>query len=383
VSGIRQLLVEDTTLREGEQTPGVALNYAQKHAIVEALADAGIRYVEVGTPAMGSSEGRNLRKLREDFPELTLIGWNRGVKADLEETIQAGFKALHVGLPSSDVHIKDKFGKDKGWVLDTAAQLVSFARAQGVTFISISAEDMGRADPAFLRSYVKLMAECGVSRMRLSDTVGCLTPTRVASIVRELRSVAPLDFQLHMHNDFNLAMANVLAGVEAGATQVHVTINGLGERAGLAALHQVATGLKYLMPNVHTGIDLTKLPKLSAMVAEFTGLPVAHNEPVVGEHAFTHESGIHVEGVLKVAKSFEAFPPEAVGRKHEFKLGKHSGSTGIQHMLASAGYEISRDEAKTLLPLVRDIAPLIGGDIPVELIKVIAEYSRRNERPQH
>ena len=285
-----------------------------------------------------------------------------------------------MGLPSCDVHITDKFGKDKGWVLDTAAELVSFAKSQGVSFISISAEDMGRADPDFLRTYVKLMAQCGVSRMQLSDTVGCLTPVRVAGIVKDLRSVATLDFQLHMHNDFNLATANVLAGVDAGATQVHVTVNGLGERAGLAALHQVATGLEYLLPETETGIDLTKLPKLSAMVAQFTGLSVAHNEPVVGEHAFTHESGIHVAGVLKVAKSFEAYPPEAVGRKHDFKLGKHSGSTGIQHLLAAAGLEIDRDEAKALLPLVRDIAPLVGGDIPIELIKVIAEHSRRDLR---
>lgn len=173
--------------------------------------------------------------------------------------------------------------------------------------------------------------------------------------------------------------ANVLAGVAAGASQIHVTINGLGERAGLASLHQVATALAFVVNDIYTGIDLTQLPALSKLVELFTGLQLAHNEPVVGKHAFTHESGIHVAGVLKIAKSFEAYPPEAVGRSHTFQLGKHSGSSGIQHMLAATGFKIDRDAAKDLLPLVRDIAPIVGGKIEVELIKLIAMHLSKDK----
>lgn len=368
------IVIEDTTLREGEQTPGVTFTEHQKRSIVEALAKAGVKYLEVGTPAMGSSEFRTIQTLTSEFSELTLIGWNRGVRADIDQTFEAGLTALHIGLPSSNLHIKEKFGREQNWVIETAAELIEYAKLQGATFISVSAEDMGRADIEFLKRYARTLKTAGATRMRLSDTVGCLSPHKVAKIVATLKQEVDMDIQLHMHNDLNLGLANVLSGVEAGATQVHVTINGLGDRAGLTPIHQVVVALHLLM-DMDTGIDFKELMNLSKLVAEYTNLPIAHNEPIVGKYVFTHESGIHVDGVLKVKESFESFPPELVGRKHEFVLGKHSGTHAIEHIFKKAGTIISREQAKTLLPAIRELAPLFGGCIPPDVVVILARYS--------
>lgn len=365
--------LEDTTLREGEQTPGVVFTGRDKREVAEALGEAGIEYLEVGTPVIGSSEFRTISELAATEGMPTLIGWNRGLRSDLEASFAAGLTAVHIGLPSSRLHVEDKFGRDFQWVIDTAAELIGFARMEGARFISVSAEDMGRADLNFLLEYAEAARQAGATRMRLSDTVGCLRPGQVAEIVSALRGSVDLDLQVHMHNDFGLAQANVLAGVEAGASQVHVTVNGLGDRAGIAALHQVVPALE-LMLGIPTGIDMTALPRLSTLVTRITGLPVAHNEPVVGRRVFTHESGIHVEGMLKVTSTFAALDPESVGRNHEFTLGKQSGSQALAHVLTEAGVPVDRDQARELLPLIRELAEAMGGTVSPTVAAALARH---------
>lgn len=364
------VLIEDTTLREGEQTPGVAFKEKQKFAIVEALAKANIKYIEIGIPVMGSVEFHALQLIAREFSTLTLIGWNRGLRTDIERSFDAGLTAIHIGLPSSDIHIKEKFGRDQSWVIETAIELVEYAKSQQATFISVSAEDMGRADIDFLKKYAKALETAGATRMRLSDTIGCLTPSRVTEIVRVLKQETNLPLQLHMHNDFNLALANVLAGVEAGASQVHATINGLGERAGITSIHQAVVGL-HLIADAYTNVEMKELVNLSALVEMYTGLPIAYNEPVIGKYAFTHESGIHVDGILKVKESFEAFSPELVGRHHEFVLGKHSGSHAVEHILKQNGFLVNRETAKSLLPLIRELSVLMGGYLDPQIVIAI------------
>ncbi|MCR6109544.1 hypothetical protein HXA35_04245 [Bacillus sp. A301a_S52] len=370
----RFITIEDTTLREGEQTPGVAFNEKQKRTIVEKLAEANVKFIEVGIPIMGSLEYQTIKNLASDPNVPTLIGWNRGRKEDLDKTLEAGLKALHIGLPSSDIHIKEKFNKSYDWVIETAIELVEYAKKQGAEFISVSAEDMGRANSEFLKRYARALAKVGASRMRLSDTVGCLMPSQVENIVKMLKKEVPegFDFQVHMHNDFNLALANVLAGVDAGASQVHVTINGLGDRAGLASFHQVIPALESLK-GYQTDINMKKIPEISRLVSEYSKLPVAGNEPIVGEHVFTHESGIHVDGMLKVKESFEAFDPEMLGRKHEFVLGKHSGSAAIQYILAQEGLDISRDIAKDIIPAIREVSTILGTHVSPSLAVSLAK----------
>ncbi|WP_268624241.1 LeuA family protein [Paenibacillus alvei] len=366
------ILIEDSTLREGEQTPGVAFSESQKRSILEGLAKANIKYAEVGIPVMGSVEFKAIQALAKDPHLPKLIGWNRGVKSDVERTFEAGLTALHIGLPSSDVHIKEKFKRDYNWVIETAVELIEFAKSQGATFISVSAEDMGRANMDFLKKYVKAVEKAGATRMRLSDTVGCLTPSKVKEIVTTLtREVSNLNFQLHMHNDFNLALANVISGLEAGAKQVHVTINGLGDRAGIAALHQVVTALEVLT-DYTTDVNLLEIYNLSKLVEQYTNLHISHNEPVVGELVFAHESGIHVDGMLKVKHSFEAFAPELVGRSNTFIIGKHTGSRAIQHVLQEQGLHVSREEAQEIIPFVREFSTMTKSSIEPELLSLFA-----------
>ena len=230
---------------------------------------------------------------------------------------------------------------------------------------------MGRADPTFLGRYACAVAAAGASRLRLSDTVGCLAPERVTSIVKGIRRDSDIPLQLHMHNDFGLAIANVLAGIQAGAEQVHTTINGLGERAGITSFHAAAVAIEVLL-GMHTGIRLNKIPDLSALVASFTKFTIAHNEPIVGSNVFTHESGIHVNGMLHLAASFQPFDPVLVGRSHEFVLGKHTGSQAICHILSTGGVEVTRVEAKEMLPNFRDLAIALGGCVPPEVACLFA-----------
>lgn len=374
-----KILIEDSTLREGEQTPGVAFTESQKRAILEGLAKANIKYAEVGIPVMGSVEFKAIQSLAKDPHLPKLIGWNRGVKTDLDKTFEAGLDSLHIGLPSSDVHIKDKFKKDYNWVIETAVELIEYAKSQGAKFISVSAEDMGRANMEFLKKYAKALDEAGATRMRLSDTVGCLTPKRVSEIVTTLkREVDTLDFQVHMHNDFNLALANVMAGVEAGAKQVHVTINGLGDRAGITALHHVIPALE-ILTNYSTDVNMMEIYTLSKLVEEFTGLVISHNEPIVGDLVFAHESGIHVDGMLKVKTSFEAFSPELLGREHSFIIGKHTGSHAIQYVLSEQGVSVTREQAQEFLPFVREFSTMTSSSIEPELLALMARHVLKNQ----
>jgi homocitrate synthase NifV len=370
----RKILIEDSTLREGEQTPGVAFSEVQKRTILEKLAEANVEYAEVGIPIMGSTEFKTIKALSEQPNLPKLIGWNRGVKSDLDRTFEAGLDSLHIGLPSSDIHIKNKFKKDYEWVIDTAISLVEYAKSQGAKFISVSAEDMGRANIEFLKKYAKALEQAGATRMRLSDTVGCLTPARTNYIVSTLKQeVTNLKFQLHMHNDLGLALANVLAGLDAGAEQVQVTINGLGDRAGIVSLHQAATAIK-LFTEYSTSVKLSDVYNLSKIVEGFTGLGISHNEPVVGELVFSHESGIHVDGILKSKDSFESYPPELVGRSHSFVIGKHTGSHAIQYVLAEQGYEITREDAQRLLPFIREYSTMLSSSIEPEVLALLARY---------
>ncbi|NNJ04831.1 hypothetical protein HHX38_11890, partial [Streptomyces sp. PKU-MA01144] len=227
------LILEDTTLRDGEQTPGVALSAAKKVKVFNALVDAGVRWIEPGIPTMGGEEVKALKEMLERRDEVTLIGWNRGVRGDVQKSIDLGFRAVHIGLPTSDNHLKNSVRRDRAWLLATAQDMVKMAKDQGC-FVSISAEDIGRTELEFLKEYAVAVAEAGADRLRLSDTIGILSPGQYAERVRAITGVCDIDLQAHCHNDFGMAVANTLAAIEAGVRYFHVTVNGIGERAGMA-----------------------------------------------------------------------------------------------------------------------------------------------------
>ena len=351
----RKILIEDTCLREGEQMARVVFTEHQKRAILDGLQRCNVPYAEVGIPVMGSSELRDLLNLIRDYKEPMLIGWNRGMVSDLEHSARAGFRGVHIGIPTSQAHLKGQLKKDENWVIDTAGKLVEFSKNEGMEVISVSAIDMSRSKIEFLQKYAQALESAGATRLRLSDTVGVFNPEKTREVVLKIREVSSIPLQMHMHNDFGLSLANMLAGVNAGAEQVQVTVNGLGERNGITAMHQAVVALE-LMYGYETGINLKELQPLAELVAGFTGFPIANNEPVIGRGAFSHESGIHVDGMLKSQESFQPFDPTLVGRHHEFVLGKHSGSSSLQWFLRQEGIEVSREEAADLLPFVREFA---------------------------
>lgn len=344
------LMLEDSTLREGEQSPGVAFSPEEKVEIARRLDTLGVHALEVGTAAMGGPEEDAIKRLIDAKLGLKLIGWNRGRKSDLEASFACGLDAVHIGLPSSDHHLEQKFGKSRAWVIETMGELVAYAKSQGA-WVSVSAEDAARADREFLVEYARAVKDAHADRLRISDTIGILRPQTARETFAAVAEVG-IPLQAHMHNDFGLATANTLAAVEGGAQHVHFTVNGLGERAGIAPIDELLLGLRFHY-EIDTGCHLEQLTDLCRYVAEVSGRPIATNKPITGSAIFAHESGIHVEGVLRLPDAFEPFAPELVGAERKIVIGKHSGSASIQHVLAGEGVTASREDLADVTQAVR------------------------------
>jgi len=353
------LVIEDTTLRDGEQTPGVAFGYEDKLRVFRALVAVGLRWIEAGIPAMGGDELRALRQMLAECGETTVVAWNRGVVEDVEQSLREGFQAIHIGLPASDVLLRGSVAKDRKWLLQRARELIGRAKDAGA-FVSISAEDAGRTELGALVEYAMTVAEAGADRLRLSDTVGVMTPEGYGERVQAVREATDIAIQCHCHNDFGLAVANTLAGLRAGATQFHVTVNGIGERAGMPDLGQVSLALRCLY-GYDLGLRSKRFRTLSLLVSQLTGVQSPPWQPVVGANVFAHESGIHVKGVLRDPKTFEPFEPDLVGAERTLLLGKHSGRTLIRSLLESDGHKPSDEDLTACLATVRARATADGG----------------------
>jgi isopropylmalate/homocitrate/citramalate synthase len=348
------LILEDTTLRDGEQAPGVAFSARTKAVILDGLLRAGVRWIELGIPAIGGEELRFVREAAERQDEGHLVVWNRGIRSEVQDSLDLGFDHVHIGLPTSDLHLEASVRRDRSWLLATARELIGMAKDAGA-FVSISAEDLARTEIGFLQEYAGVVREAGADRLRLSDTVGTMTPEQYGTRVRAVVSATDIDVQCHAHNDFGLGLANTLAGLAAGARYFHVTVNGMGERAGMADLAQ-ASALLQLRYDRDLGIDLAQLTGLSQLVVEATGHNLLPWQPVVGASVFTHESGIHVGGMLRDTATFEPFSPELVGGARRYVLGKHSGRAAVRWALQEAGIRPEEELLGQCLQRVRQLA---------------------------
>jgi homocitrate synthase NifV len=349
----------DTTLRDGEQMPGVVLDIRQKLDLARRLAAAGVDEIEAGTPAMGLAECEFLRQLAEAELPCRLTTWCRCLECDLEAAFQTGITGVHLSVPASDIHLK-AMNRSRGWRLDVLRNLLPEARAR-FAFLSIGAQDASRADSEALVELAEIVAEAGVDRFRLADTVGVWTPRKVAETVGMLvRTFPDLTLGVHMHNDLGMATANTVAAVEAGARHADVTVNGIGERSGNARLAEVAMAVS-VAGVARTNVLPDHLSKLSRKVVEYTGIPLPVNAPIVGRNAFRHESGIHVKALLTDRSAYEPFDPAILGRSlpdhaPEIAIGKHSGSCALQRVLGDCGVLVNSRTAADLLPRVRQAA---------------------------
>jgi homocitrate synthase NifV len=355
-SNSRTIIIDDTTLRDGEQSAGVVFSLAEKLAIAGQLSALGVPELEIGIPAMGAQERDEIKAIAALKLPSNLLVWSRMRDDDLQHSLGLGVTSIDLSISASDQHIQHKLKQSRDWVLSTIERCVKTAVDAGMQ-VCVGAEDASRADSDFLALMAEAAQAAGASRIRFADTVGIMEPFGVFEAIRKLRAVTDMDIEMHAHDDLGLATANTLAAAFAGATHVNTTVNGLGERAGNAALEEVVVGLKQLY-GFETGVDLRNFPVLSRQVATASGDTIGSRKSLIGRDVFSHEAGIHVDGLLKDPNNYQGVDPALVGRSHQLVLGKHSGSQGVMHAYKQLGIQINRWQAGRLLPLIREFVSL-------------------------
>ena len=347
----RTIKVFDTTLRDGEQTPGVSLAPEQKLQIAKQLDVLGVDVIEAGTAIISEGEQRGIKLITKEGLNAEICSFARLLKGDIDAAIKCDVDTVNLVAPVSDAHIKKKLRMDRATVTAKTIEMSEYVKSHGLK-VEISSEDASRADMGFLKSFFTDLSTV-VDRLCFCDTVGVLYPERTREIFQPLCTFnTPVS--VHCHNDFGLATANTIAAVSAGAEVVHVTVNGLGERAGNASLEEVVTALE-LLYGAKTAITKAKMYETSRLVRNLTKMPIAPNRPLMGDNAFTHESGMHVHGTLADKSLYEPVDPALIGRTRRFAFGKHTGKASVMSVLDEMGLTADDDQMKRIVEKIKEL----------------------------
>ncbi|WP_308636304.1 2-isopropylmalate synthase [Paenibacillus silvisoli] len=353
-SGNRIIRIFDTTLRDGEQSPGATLRPEQKIVLALQLAKLGVDIIEPGFPISSPGEFAAVQQISRELHNVEIVGFARAIKGDIDaavrSTMDAARRRLHIFISSSDIHLDFQLKKSREQVLAIAREMVAYGK-QFVDEIEFSAMDASRSGRDFVIEMVEAVIAEGATVINLPDTLGYALPEEYGNLFRAVRAGArggdKVQYSAHCHNDLGLAVANSLAAINAGATQVEVTVNGIGERAGNCSLEELVMAIETRKSAIgaETGIVMGEIYETSRMVSRAMNFPIAYNKPIVGRNAFQHESGIHQDGLLKNRNTYEIMDPEAMGiPRSMIVLGKHSGRHAIKHRLAEYGIELNDDQ---------------------------------------
>ncbi|MFA9515695.1 (R)-citramalate synthase [Halopenitus sp. H-Gu1] len=364
----------DTTLRDGEQMPGVSLTPDRKLEIARELDAVGVHVIEAGSACTSEGEREGIRQVAAEGLDATVTSFARGVQSDIDHALACGVDGINLVVPASDRHVETKVGSTREEVLETVEELVVYAKDHDL-WVELLGEDGSRADLDYLERMARTGLDAGADRFCYCDTVGAAGPEQTFEIVSRLAAVGPTG--VHTHDDLGFGMTNVHAGLRAGADFVHATVNGVGERAGNVALEEVAIALDRCY-DIET-VDLEQLYRLARTVSDATGVSLPPNKAVCGTNAFAHESGIHTDGTLKDGAMYEPYPPETVGRERRLVLGKHAGRAGVSAALSEHGVDVTDDQLASIVERVKDLGDR-GKRVTDADLLAIADDVRERER---
>jgi len=344
------ITIYDTTLRDGEQTPGVCFSFEDKMEIARKLDQFKIHQIEAGFPIVSEKEKESVKAIANEGFDATILGLTRTKPEDIDAALDCDVDGIITFVGTSDIHLDHKMHITRQDAINLCETAVDYAKDHGL-FVAFSAEDATRTDIEFLKRIYGKAQECGADRVHIADTTGAITPQGIDYLVRELVKDIDIDIAVHLHNDFGLAVINSITGVLAGAKAVSTTVNGIGERAGNASLEELIMAMKILYGKDY-GFKTKYIKELSDLVADASGLPIPYNKPIVGNNVFRHESGIHVDAVIEEPLCYEPYLPELVGQKRQLVLGKHSGCRAVRAKLNECELDVSDEQ---LIEIVRQV----------------------------
>ncbi len=361
----RKVKIYDTTLRDGEQTPGVKFSKDQKVAIARKLDELGVDSIEAGFPVISEYDEAAVRAVASERLDADVICLCRAKQKDIDAAMRADVDGIIIFLAVSALHLKYKLHTDLATSVAMAGDAIDYAKRHGL-FVQLTAEDATRTSIGNLTALFNAAKERGADRLGIADTTGCIRPQGMRYLVEKLRKGFDIELSAHCHDDFGLAVANSLAAYEAGIDAISVSVNGLGERCGNAALEEVVMSL-YALYGVDLGFKTSVIKELSDMVSRYSGVPIPINKAIVGPNAFRHESGIHVAAVIKCPFTYECYEPEAVGQARRLTFGRHSGSDGVREKLKSMGMQVTDEELAAIIKALKtmpvDASPIDNGGL--------------------